>query len=59
MEDIIDLVATDASPSEISDAIKAALFNKSGEKLQELRPEVATSLFGEIDSNDTHQEEEE
>jgi hypothetical protein len=58
MEDIIDLVATDASPSEISDAIKAALFNKSAEKINDLRPEVATSLFGEIDSNDTYQEEE-
>jgi hypothetical protein len=58
MEDIIDLVVTDASPSEISDAIKAALFNKAGEKIQDLRPEVATSLFGEIDSNDTYQEEE-
>jgi hypothetical protein len=58
MEDIIDLVVTDASPSEISDAIKAALFNKAGEKIQELRPDVSASLFGEIDSNDTYQEEE-
>lgn len=58
MEDIIDLVVTDASPSEISDAIKSALFNKAAEKINDLRPEVASSLFGEIDSNDTYQEEE-
>lgn len=58
MEDIIDLVVTDASPSEISDAIKSALFNKAGEKIQELRPAVATSIFGEVDSDETYQEEE-
>jgi len=58
MEDIIDLVVTDASPSEISDAIKSALFNKAAEKINDLRPEVATSLFGDSDSNVINQEEE-
>lgn len=67
MEDIIDLVATDASPSEISDAIKSALFAKAGEKIEGLKPEVAASLFSngheEYDDNETeidtnYQEEE-
>jgi hypothetical protein len=58
MEDIIDLVVTDASPAEISDAIKAALFNKAAEKINDLRPEVASSLFGGVDSDNINQEEE-
>jgi hypothetical protein len=58
MEDIIDLVVTDASPSEISDAIKSALFNKASEKINDLRPEVASALFGDSDSNTVNQEEE-
>jgi len=58
MEDIIDLVVTDAPPAEISDAIKAALFNKAAEKINDLRPEVASSLFGGVDSDNINQEEE-
>ena len=66
MEDIIDLVATDASPSEISDAIKSSLFAKAGEKIQGLKPEVAASLFSndygeyddESDVENNYQEEE-
>lgn len=58
MEDIIDLVVTDASPAEISDAIKSALFGKAAEKINDLRPEVASSLFGDGDSDNINQEEE-
>lgn len=45
MEDIINLIATGDSQSEISDAIKNVLYAKSSERLQELRPEIAKSLF--------------
>jgi hypothetical protein len=45
MEEIIDLIATNSSPSEISDAIKNSLYTKAAEKLDSLRPVVATSLF--------------
>lgn len=45
MEDIIDLIATGDSQLDISDAIKNALFVKSAERLQELRPEIAKTLF--------------
>ncbi len=66
MEDIIDLVVTDASPSEISDAIKSALFAKAGEKIEGLKPEIAASLFSndyseddnETDIENNYQEEE-
>ncbi len=50
MENIIDLIATDSSPAEISDSIKAALFAKSAEKIDQVRPYVASALFGLEDS---------
>jgi hypothetical protein len=46
MDNIVDLIATDGSPSDISDAIKNALFAKAAEKVDEIRPLVATSIFG-------------
>ena len=54
MEDIIDLVATDASPSDISGRIKEVLFAKASERVDALRPEVASSMF---DANNTESEE--
>ena len=45
MEDLIDLMVTDASASEVSDKIKDVLFNKSAEKIDTFKPEVANSMF--------------
>jgi hypothetical protein len=50
MEEIIDLIATDSSPSEVSNKIKEILFSKSAEKIESTRPLVASSLFGEIEN---------
>ena len=47
MDNIIDLIATDSSASDISDSIKDALFSKSAEKIEGLRPEVANTMFNE------------
>ena len=47
MDNIIDLIATDASPAEVSDAIKNALYTKAAERIEVARPIVATSMFGE------------
>ena len=47
MDNIIDLIATDKSSSEISDAIKDALYAKSSEKIDAIKPKVATSMFDE------------
>ena len=46
MEDLVDLIATDASASDISDKIKEKLFAKAAEYVDSARPEVAASLFG-------------
>ena len=45
MEDIINAIATDASASEISDALKNALFAKTGDKIDAMKPNVAAAMF--------------
>jgi len=47
MEDVIDLIATDASPAEISDKMKEALFAKAAERIDIARPYVANAMFGQ------------
>ena len=45
-QEIVDLVGSEAPSSEVSDAIKQALFAKSVEKVDALTPDVASVLFG-------------
>ena len=45
MEELMDLLVKDESPSQISDGIKDQLFARSAERLQGIRPQVAASLF--------------
>ena len=47
MDDLLDMIASDESPSQISDKIKELLFNKSAEKIDEFRPAVAVNMFGQ------------
>ena len=47
MEELLDLMVTDESPSQISDRIKEILFAKSAERVEASRPVVANSLFGD------------
>ena len=46
MEDLVDLIATDASASDISDKIKERLYAKAAEYVDGAKPVVATDLFG-------------
>jgi hypothetical protein len=45
MEELMDLLVKDESPSQISDKIKDILFSKSAEKIEAIRPQVANSIF--------------
>ena len=45
MEELVDLIATDASASDVSDKIKDALMAKAAARIDALRPEVASSVF--------------
>lgn len=46
MEELIDLIATDGTPSDISDHIKNLLYARSAEKIDSVRPEIASMMFG-------------
>jgi hypothetical protein len=47
MDDLLDMIAADEAPSQISDKIKELLFTKSAEKIDGFRPTVAMSMFGQ------------
>ena len=47
MEDVIDLIATDASASDISDKMKEILYAKAAERIDVARPYVANAMFGQ------------
>ena len=49
MEELVDLIATQQSASEISDKIKDILFSKSAERIDAFRPAVASDVFGETE----------
>lgn len=48
----MDMIANGDSPSQISDQIKNLLFVKAAEKVDQFKPEVASSLFGVNNSNE-------
>ena len=41
MDDIIDAIATDASPAEIADSLKDVIFQNAAERVEALRPEAS------------------
>ena len=54
MEELVDLIATDASASDVSDKIKDALMAKAAARIDAFKPHVASTVF-----NDEAPEEEE
>ena len=57
MDELMDLIIADESPSEISDGIKNVLFAKSAEKIDYSKPIVAQAMFGMNDSEETQEVE--
>ena len=51
----MDMIASDESPSQISDKIKELLFVKASEKVDEFRPFVANSMF-DIEDEDVEED---
>lgn len=58
MDDLLDMIVADESPSQVSDKIKELLFAKSAEKIDSFRPAVANSMF-DVADEDTYVDEEE
>ena len=44
--ELVDMMIDGASPSEVQDAVKDLLIMKAADKVDELKPQVANSLFG-------------
>ena len=62
MDNIIDAIATDESPSEIAQSLKDVIYQKAAERVEGLRPGAAAAMFdgGEVeDEVDTEPQEEE
>ena len=55
MEELVDLIATDASASDVSDKIKDALMAKAAARIDALKPDIASSVF----ADEAEEEEEE
>ena len=55
----MDMMATDESPSQISDKIKDMLFAKSAERVDAFKTDVANGVFGDVDLEDEDLEDDE
>jgi len=56
MDELMNLLVKDESPSEVSDAIKDQLFSRTAEKIQNIRPQVAASIFDDDVNLDSEEE---
>jgi hypothetical protein len=46
MEDLINMIIADESSVNISDKIKELLYTKAAENIEEVKPYIASSIFG-------------
>ena len=52
MTNILDLIASDESSNEISNAIKDALYAKSSEKIDSLKPSISSNMFDDPETEE-------
>ena len=45
MDELLDMIATDSSASDISDSIKDTLYAKAAERINTQRPDIAAKMF--------------
>ena len=57
MEEILDLIATDAKAAQVTDKIKDVLYTKSAEKIDTFKPNVASSMFNPPEPEASGEEE--
>ena len=66
MDELLDLIASDKSPADVSDTIKDALYSKAAERINSQRPDIAMQMFDptianaeeEVSDDSTEEEEE-
>jgi len=52
MEELMDMIAADESPSGITDKIKEILYAKAADKVDGHKPEVANTMFSGVDEGE-------
>ena len=45
MDELLDLIASDKSPAQVTDTITDALYNKAAERINSQRPDIAMQMF--------------
>ena len=58
MDNVIDMIATDASSSEVSDKLKELLYAKAAESIEAAKPIVANTMFNEPEQGEVEVEDE-
>ena len=60
MDELLDMIATDSSASDISDSIKDTLYAKAAERIDTQRSDIASKIFDPTvaDAEDNSAEEE-
>ena len=60
MDELMNLMIADESPSEISDSIKTQLMQKAGARVDALKPAVTNAMLGyEVESEEDVEQESE
>ena len=57
MDELMDMMVGDQSPSQISDKIKDLLYAKSAEKIDNYKSAVSNSLFGDQETEEPEETE--
>ena len=58
MENIIDMIAMDSEPAKVSDELKDLLYQKAAKRVEDIRPEIGSSMFDDESEVDTEPQEE-
>ena len=56
MDELMDMIVSDESPSQISDKIKDILFSKAAERVDDYKPVAANALFGNEEYTEDYEE---
>lgn len=57
MDELMDMIVADESPSQVTDKIKEILFAKSAERIDMIKPVVAGDMFNDGQEDSSEEEE--
>ncbi len=57
MEEIVNLIAADEAASDISDKIKDVLYTKAAQRVDNFKPNVASSMFADAEQQPSEDQE--